>query len=189
MTDQSHARAPESNALGLAGFIISLVGLCAGGALSPIGLILSLVALGKRPRGFAIAGVVLGLFGSCGIVLAVVLAILAPALLVGIVGAAGLAGAFPQVAATFEMGRLNAAIEAYQDDTGALPMTLADLALDEDADEEDSLRVDPWDNPYVYTLAPNGLSYTLHSMGPDGVDGTADDIKVEPSFQIGREVN
>ena len=47
---------PETNGLGLAGFIVSLVGICSGGVLSPIGLVLSIVGLFREPRGFAIAG-------------------------------------------------------------------------------------------------------------------------------------
>ena len=34
--------------------------------LSIFGLVLSLVALGRRPRGFATAGVILGVLGTCG---------------------------------------------------------------------------------------------------------------------------
>ena len=48
---------PPSNGLGVAGFVTSLVSLCFScGILSPISMILSLIALMKRPRGFAIAG-------------------------------------------------------------------------------------------------------------------------------------
>jgi len=186
----SSRRPPESNGLGLAGFIVSLVGLCSGGVLSPIGLILSLVALGKRPRGFAIAGVVLGVLGSCGILPAIVIAIVAPALLLALAATAGIAGMLgPQFEAQIEMGQLNAQIEAYREETGALPMTLADLDLGADTGATFDLSADPWDNPYVYTLAPNGMSYTIHSMGPDGVDGTADDVTVDSSLQIGAGVD
>jgi hypothetical protein len=188
MADGAHPTSPppESNALGLAGFIVSLVGLCAGGVLSPVGLILSLVALGRPPRGFAIAGTVLGLLGSCGIVVAVVLAILAPALLLGLAATAGVAGMLgPDFIAHVEMGRLNAHIAEYQSDIGALPMTLDDLTIDDDPEDVTDLLTDPWNNRYIYTLAPDGLSYTLHSMGPDAIDATSDDITVDPSFQVG----
>ena len=63
----------ERNALGLAGFITSLVGLL-GGCVSPISFLLSLFALGKRPRGFAIAGLVLSLVGLLQLTFFVVLA-------------------------------------------------------------------------------------------------------------------
>src|SRR5215210_2130737 len=46
-----------SNTLGIVGFVLAF-------CLPPIGLILSLAALARRPRGFAIAGVIIGLLGS-----------------------------------------------------------------------------------------------------------------------------
>src|SRR4051794_39566029 len=55
---------PPTNGLGLAGFITSLVGLVTCGVISPVGLILSLIGLMKSPRGFAVAGTILGLIGS-----------------------------------------------------------------------------------------------------------------------------
>ncbi|HMN95116.1 MAG TPA: hypothetical protein PKC43_02005 [Phycisphaerales bacterium] len=60
------APVPGSNALGTAGFVVALLGLFTGGVLSPIGMILSLFALGREPRGLAIAGAILGFIGSCG---------------------------------------------------------------------------------------------------------------------------
>lgn len=55
----------RSNGLGTAGFVTSLVGLffCCG-LLSPIGLLLSVVALIQPPRGMAFAGTLLGAIGS-----------------------------------------------------------------------------------------------------------------------------
>lgn len=55
---------PEQNGLGLAAFIVSLVGLFSAGILSPIAAIMGAIALGRNPKGFAIAGLVIGLFGS-----------------------------------------------------------------------------------------------------------------------------
>ncbi len=36
---------------------------------------------------------------------------------------------------------------------------------------------DPWGNPYRYQAYPPFLSYRLWSAGPDGADGTADDVE------------
>ena len=48
--------AEQSNGLAIAGFVCSLLGIFTGFLLSPIGLILSLVALGRPGgRGFAVA--------------------------------------------------------------------------------------------------------------------------------------
>ncbi len=74
---------PQSNGLGLASFVISLVGLASGGLLSIVGMILGAVAMRRTPRGFAIAGFMLGLFGTLvGCVFA--------AVLMGIIGVAGM---------------------------------------------------------------------------------------------------
>lgn len=53
-----------TNGIGLAGFIISLIGFLTCGCLSPLGLFLSFVGLLRPPRGFGLAGVILGLIGS-----------------------------------------------------------------------------------------------------------------------------
>lgn len=55
---------PAENGVGLAGFIVSLVGFLTCGCISPLGLFLSLIGACFAPRGFAIAGIVLGLIGS-----------------------------------------------------------------------------------------------------------------------------
>jgi general secretion pathway protein G len=37
--------------------------------------------------------------------------------------------------------------------------------------------VDPWQNPYLYRIpSQHGLDYDLCSNGPDGIEGTDDDI-------------
>src|SRR3954462_5124305 len=69
-TNYTVVNAPPTNGLGLAGFITSLVGIVTCGVLSPVGLLLSLIGLLKSPRGFAVAGTVLGLIGSVWAVVA-----------------------------------------------------------------------------------------------------------------------
>lgn len=59
---------PESNTLGLIGFIISLSGILTCGLLFPIGLVLSVIGLFKQPRGFAAGGAIVGGLGTIGIV-------------------------------------------------------------------------------------------------------------------------
>src|SRR5688572_12689736 len=53
-----------SNGMGMAGFIVSLIGLLTCGLLAPIGLLLSLLGLLKRPRGFALAGLIISVIGT-----------------------------------------------------------------------------------------------------------------------------
>ena len=52
------------NGLGVAGFVVSLLGLLSCGLIAPIGLILSALAMRRLPRGLAIAGLVLGILGT-----------------------------------------------------------------------------------------------------------------------------
>lgn len=60
-TPTNAERRPMSNSLGFAGFLCSTIGLvCTVGILCPIGFVLSLIGLRKQPRGFAIAGSIIG---------------------------------------------------------------------------------------------------------------------------------
>lgn len=56
--------AVEKNTIGLIGLVVSVLGIITCGLLSPLGLVISLVALVKPPRALAIAGVVLGAIGT-----------------------------------------------------------------------------------------------------------------------------
>ena len=42
------------------------------------------------------------------------------------------------------------------------------------------LRPDPWGKSYIYRVGTNESGYALLSAGPDGTDGTADDINPGP---------
>ncbi len=172
------------NGLGIAGFVCSLIGLlCSMGLLSPIGLILSIIALNRPPRGLAIAGVVLGALGSCGIILAAVfvpVAIAAVLAALGLtaaaVGLAALAG--PEVESQFDMTILAINVENYKkQNNGALPATLVDAA--KGVDPNSGLFKDPWKREYIFEPAQDGSSYRIYSAGEDGVPGTADDIEAE----------
>src|SRR5690606_10490150 len=98
----------DSNGMGVAGFLISLVGMCSGGVLSPIGLILSLIAVGREPRGFAIAGIVLGALGSCGFIVTL---LFVPVVIIGVLLAAGAGAMALAVAGVFGSPELNAFVE------------------------------------------------------------------------------
>ncbi len=165
---------PASNAAGLAGFIVSLVGLLAcGGILSPVGLIISLVGLTRQPRGFAIAGVVLGIVGSIWcFILIFVIGVSAILLLVGL-GIAAAVGA--------EMGKnawtIAESVETYYEANGRAPESLTDLS-----NLSQNRLLDFWDNPYRYEAAENGMVFYLRSDGADGVQGTDDDLELRRSF-------
>jgi hypothetical protein len=143
-----------SNVLGIVGFILAF-------CISPVGLLVSLIALMKPPRGFAIAGVVVGLIGS---------------VVWGVVGY-GLVAGMPYIKASFEgvqdFTQLKPAIEQYQTDHGAYPASLDVLGLSSD------VTTDPWGTPYRLVVAPDGTGYQIISAGMDATFETADDITID----------
>jgi len=81
-------------------------------------------------------------------------------------------------------GGIKAAIGNYEVDNGFYPKTLQDL-LQQPSNAKnwhgpylDKPPVDQWNNPYIYYFPGkhNPTSYDLLSAGPDGKEGTDDDI-------------
>jgi hypothetical protein len=144
----------QTNGLGIGGFVVSLVGILTCGVISPIALILSLVALRRQPRGFAIAGSVIGGIGTLMI--------------------AGIAVAWvtvPDLRNVFEtsiaMAEAHTIIEANRGEGDALPSEDEGNELLEDLE-------DGWGNPLQYEV--DGERFVVRSAGPDGEFGTEDDI-------------
>lgn len=145
---------PKKNVLGVVGFALSF---CTG----PIGLIVSLIALKDRPRGFAIAGVIISLISTV---------------------VWGLVGWFFFWAGTLGMkieeveGEalvMQRAVAAYQQsNNGALPPDLASLSLPVDE------TVDPWGNSYRIEPTPDGTDWVVVSAGLDMTFDTGDDIRI-----------
>jgi general secretion pathway protein G len=87
-------------------------------------------------------------------------------------------------AAHADLSSIKTALDAFEVDNGFYPKSLQDLiqqpgnAKNWHGPYLDKLPVDPWQNPYVYYYpgkhSPNG--YDLLSVGPDGKEGTDDDI-------------
>lgn len=146
-----------SNGLGLAGFITSLVGWVSCGLLCPIGLLLSLIALFKPPRGFAIAGLIIGGLGSTFLAtfgLAIILALL------GLGAAASVAiNELP-----YATGSL--IIQTEYQKTGQLPSDAEGAAL--------LAGVEADGQPLMYRRI-DADTYELGVVGPDGVADTTDD--------------
>lgn len=81
------------------------------------------------------------------------------------------------------LGILSTSLKEYQLEVGNLPSALEALHTQPSDITDASLWVmkldkeipkDPWGKPYDYK--PNGTSFDLRSVGPDGQSGTADDI-------------
>lgn len=156
------------NTLGIVGFVLSF-------CVSPIGLLLSLVALLRAPRGFAVAGVIVGLLGS---------------IIWGVIGAM-IYFAGPAFVDSFQIiaehTAIRRAIEAYKSGhAGALPADLSS-GLGLGADE----LTDPWGTPYRYQLSEDGKSWSITVAGPDGGFDDRETITItsdEAPGEIGRRV-
>lgn len=160
----------QSNGLGLAGFIVSLVGLLAcGGLICPVGAIMSAFALKREPRGFAIAGLILGLIGSAWMIVAVFVIGLG-----AIAAAIGLGAALYAGEVALDANSIREAIN-----TQVAAGETAPAALDDVKGIKEEWKTDKWGHAYHFTLADDKKSFTLVSDGPDGKPSTLDDIKLE----------
>ena len=83
-------------------------------------------------------------------------------------------------------GGIKSALDEYEVDNGTYPKSLQDL-IQQPSNAKNwkgpyfdppVLPKDPWGNPYIYYYPGkhNPTSYDLSSMGPDGKEGTEDDI-------------
>ncbi len=82
MSEQIAApQAQEKNGMGIAGFVLAMVALFSSWVpfarwiVWLLGLIFSLIGLGKQPKGFAIAGLIISLIGLALIVMIIVLGV------------------------------------------------------------------------------------------------------------------
>ncbi|MHC4414013.1 MAG: type II secretion system protein GspG [Planctomycetota bacterium] len=167
--------ARDSNGLGVAGFFISLIGLfIPTGVVALLGLLISLVALGRPPRGFAAAGVLLGLLGAIvWLVITAVAVIGAVAVGVGFMVFAAAAFILTQpeiIEVTSDLVNVGFALVEYEEDHGVLPEDLGVLGLGV------STLSDPWGNRYRYQLVDHDPGFDVWSSGGDGEFGTADDV-------------
>lgn len=157
-----------SNSMGVAGFIISLVGWVSCGILCPIGLVLSLIGLRKQPRGFAVAGVILGVLGTIWAVIALFFGGLAMLLACGGVVCGGIA---PQVVTNVHIGATAKAVERFKREHGRLPVMIEELTGHAKRSHRDG-----WDRPLRLSIDDQG-GFTITSDGPDGVPGNGDDVR------------
>lgn len=166
------------NGLAIAGLVCAIAGCISGGVLSPVGLVLSLIALGRSPRGVAVAGVIVSLLGMGCLTGVLVAAIAAPILaILGILGVASVVAAGPGLQAASDIDSLSHSVQAYYADRGTLPSNLGELAPTFYAMPTDrEALTDPWGKPYLYHAELAGDEFQLISSGPDKALGTADDV-------------
>lgn len=177
MANQTAYQTPPSNGLGVAGFVCSLLGIVGTcGLLCPIGLILSLFALRKQPRGLAIAGAIIGFIGSLWIILGLLIfGVMFFAVLLSVFGlaAAGIALTAPNIETYATMIQIRQEVSAYHETMDALPDSLVSITT-----LKPDLQQDAWGNAFVYEIVDSD-SYRLKSMGADGLLGSDDDIVMD----------
>lgn len=151
------SRSP-SNSLGVAGVIVSTVGLLTCGLLSPIGLLFSLLGLLKAPRGAALAGTVIGAFGT---------------LLLGIIGISFI-GLLQAIGPGFESIRDafvglggSVSIKQYYDQHGQLP--------DDATGQQELTKMLGELAGDVQYRQVDDQQFEIRLLGPDRVWDTADD--------------
>lgn len=145
-----------TNGLGTAGFIVSLLGLfLTCGLLSPVGLFFSGLAMFRKPRGMAFAGVVMGGIGTAWV------AVVGGMLAIGLIGGASVYQTGTAIVSAAER------IEQHREQYGAYP--------DYQVGNELLAGVnDGWNNRVRYHLQADEAVIT--SAGPDGRFDTDDDI-------------
>ncbi len=173
---------PQQNTLAIVGLVVSVVGLFgSAGILCPIGVIISLIALGKPyGRKWAIGGIVVGLLGTCmGVA---VIAIAGAAIMAAVAVAGAGIGVFALVAiqgenieVSADMLKIADKVVIYEDENSSLPADLDALDIDMPT------LTDPWGNPYRYILTERKPGFEITSWGADGqpaTDATDDDIRL-----------
>ena len=79
-------------------------------------------------------------------------------------------------AAKGEIAILGVALDLFELDKGRYPNSLGELLTsDRPYLKEKNVPRDPWDSEYIYRYS-GGTGYELKSRGPDGVEGSPDDI-------------
>lgn len=169
-THEQPAARPRGNALGVAGFVvvmIGLVGCCVPPVLAvgTLGGILCFFALFRAPRALAIAGFILALIQTA------LLAALLIALGGTIFAVMELPGYLRSAQSMMEIGQK---VEDYRMQNGTLPASLDQLS--------GITRTDAWGNPIVYQLDPANNTYSIITNGPDGLPNTDDELELPGDF-------
>ncbi len=161
---QAHA-APR-NTLGLVGFLFSLLGVLTCGVLGPVAMLLSLLALFRRPRGFATAGAVIGLLSTLW------LAAMGAAIVTAVTRLEPVVEQFTEELARIAVvAHATQEVQRYREEHGDWP--------DEKTGQELVGRhVDAYGTPLRYTRV--GEMVLVISAGADREFATADDVSLDP---------
>ena len=86
-----------------------------------------------------------------------------------------------------DVGNIKTALKMYEVDMGSYPASLDDLLTNTGnsaswhgpyMDKQENQWKDPWEHEYIYhPPTGDGTDFQILSAGPDGQEGTGDDIK------------
>jgi hypothetical protein len=159
---------PPVNRLGRTGLWTSLAGLATCGLLSPLGLLMSMMALRKGPRVAATAGLLLGLIGSLWV------AFVSSVVITGAVAAQARHERYAHYQTRTALAQAEDVVEGYRAQTGRLPEGIAGNKLV-------LAFTDGWNSSLRYDL--DDAHYAIRSAGPDREFDTGDDVvgKLQPA--------
>jgi general secretion pathway protein G len=186
---------PKTSGLAIASLVCGIAGFCTVGLGCLVGIVLAIIALRRISRsqgamggrGFAIAGLIVSI-----VVLLIVVVAVVVGMVVYLITPVAHNNARP-LAARAEVASIEAAAEMFRIDTGRYPTEeegglQALLTKPDSANEPMSqnwhgpylrkMPTDPWGHRLVYRCPgvhnPQGID--VYSFGPDGREGTSDDI-------------
>jgi hypothetical protein len=175
-TSNSEIRRASRNTLGVGGFVVSVIGILTCGLLAPVGLLLSLLGLLKRPRGLAAAGTVMGLLGTFW------LGLIGSLLVCGVKRleplAERLTGEFLQAQATLTVVAQAAQdVDVYRNEQGDWP-------VEKIGQELVGRYQDAYGTALRYTRV--GEMVLILSAGADREFATPDDVALDPQAMSGQ---
>jgi len=150
----------QKNTIGLVGFIVSLASIISCCSLAPIGLLLSFIGLFKAPRGFAIAGTVIG-------------AVFSLIFLLGVVGVVAMWSMIEQGAL---VGAAEIQVQSFVSNNGRLPDAAEYDAILQSANQGLPGFIQP-QFPFAYEyVVIDDSTYEVTLAGFDGRLHTGDDV-------------
>jgi uncharacterized membrane protein len=158
--------------MAIAGFVLSIVGLLTCCLTSPVGLILSIIGMKKTDQqGLAIAGLVLGIIGTLGLIAVVAYIVIVMLFLGGVAFWANEA-----MASASERAQTNAAMNVARSTIESSVARVRSLPSDSSGTSMIIRHRDAWNRSLRYERLGNN-SYQIISSGPDKKFDTRDDIK------------
>ena len=160
---------PPSNAIGMAGFVMSLVSLLTCGILFPLSAVFSFIGVFYKPKGFAVAGLIISGVACMVLVLAWI-----SFLGTMIMGVAGVSAAVSQVKIAAELTTAKNSVRSFYEANDRLPnqKEYASLFSSSEASMLEAIRFEK--------LSETSAMFT--HFGNDEEFGTFDDSEIDAEF-------